>query len=348
MQIQCKYLLENKNKVHFEKIPNKENPASTYILYTYIYMYVDDANHMASPPADVVDIGSKADSAGDMVSLVLSLLWFRAARQLPWWSCKSSAIRRGGQSCHAHNHNDYHRYRCYHKQNQVGLKSKGPDDANEAHLCDDNPLVMQLARLYVISPERIVLLLAEPMLVESCEEISDVLDRINSATSNCIVAADNIYGKLAEGLSYYKSEVCDGADRKRQASLNGAHSCLKELRTDMIECEGPADWYEKPNVDKVCKAFNDVLDCYYTRSALLCGLDAAWQLRSFAGDSMKRAMINNCEVNKRLPRVPDAMPVFGLSSSNSFNILSFNGKTLTPEIIYQLLRLQLEALLMPT
>lgn len=201
------------------------------------------------------------------------------------------------------------------------LKSKGPDDANEAHLCDDNPLVMQLARLYVISPERIVLLLAEPMLVESCEEVSDVLDRINSATSNCIVAADNIYGKLAEGLSYYKSEVCDGADRKRQASLSGAHSCLKELRTDMIECEGPADWYEKPNVDKVCKAFNDVLDCYYTRSALLCGLDAAWQLRSFAGDSMKRAMINNCEVNKRLPRVPDAMPVFGLSSSNSFNIL---------------------------
>lgn len=206
-----------------------------------------------------------------------------------------------------------------------GYRLRGKDSSvgQKTHLCDDNPLVMQLARLYVISPERIVLLLAQPMLVESCEEISDVLDRISSATSNCIVAEDNIYGKLADGLSYYKSEVCDGVNRKRQARLNEAHNCLKELRTDMIECEGPADWYEKRNATRVCRAFNDVLDCYYTRSAMLCGRDAARLLRSFAGDSMKRAMINNCEVNRRLPRVADAMPAFSVAcpTTNYLNIL---------------------------
>lgn len=203
------------------------------------------------------------------------------------------------------------------------LKGKESGVGKKAQLCDDNPLVMQLARLYVISPEHIVLLLAQPMLVEACEEISDVLDHISSATSNCIVAEDNIYGKLAEGLSYYKSEVCDGVNRKRQAQLNEAHNCLKELRTDLIACEGPADWYEKRNATKVCRAFNDVLDCYYTRSAMLCGRDAARLLRSFAGDSMQRAMINNCEVKKRLPRVPDAMPAFSVAYPivNSLNIL---------------------------
>ncbi|KAL7739332.1 hypothetical protein ACLKA6_017727 [Drosophila palustris] len=198
-----------------------------------------------------------------------------------------------------------------------GSKSISPN----VRLCDDNPVVMQLARLYVVSPERIVLLLAQPLLTESCDEIADVLQHIHSATSNCVLADDNIYGKLTNGLMYYKDQVCDGgsgsdsssSNKKRCASLNDAHNCLKELRTDMIECEAPADWYEKRNATKVCQTFNDVLDCYYTRGAMLCGLEAARQLRSFAGDSMKRAMIYPCEVNKRLPKVNDPMLISGTS-----------------------------------
>ncbi|XP_034099142.2 uncharacterized protein LOC117564464 [Drosophila albomicans] len=203
-----------------------------------------------------------------------------------------------------------------------GSKSHSPS----VRLCDDNPVVMQLARLYVVSPERIVLLLAQPLLAESCDEIADVLEHIRGATSNCILADDNIYGKLTNGLRYYKSEVCDGGsessgNRKRCASLNDAHNCLKELRTDMIECEAPADWYEKRNESKVCQTFNNVLDCYYTRGAMLCGLEAAKQLRSFAGDSMKRAMIQSCEVNKRLPKVNDPMLISATSSKQSSGLL---------------------------
>ncbi|XP_064542167.1 uncharacterized protein LOC135431145 [Drosophila montana] len=208
------------------------------------------------------------------------------------------------------------------------LKSKSGAVLSVNRLCDDNPVVMQLARLYVVSPERIVLLLAQPMLMESCEEISDVVDHIRAATSNCFLSDDNIYGKLAEGLKYYKAEVCDAdadssssSNRKRCASLNEAHSCLKELRTDMIECEAPADWYEQRNATKVCQTFNDVLDCYYTRGAMLCGLEAARHLRSFAGDSMKRSMIHACDVNRRLPRVMDPMPVITAASTNSLNVL---------------------------
>lgn len=198
-----------------------------------------------------------------------------------------------------------------------GYKLK--DQKASENVCDDNPVVMQLARLYVVSPERIVLLLAQPMVVEACEEVADVLTHIQSVTSNCKFADDNIYAKLTNGLRYYKAEVCDGSscNKKRCTSLSEAHSCIRELRTDMIECEAPADWYENRNVSQVCKAFNDILDCYYIRSAMLCGLQAARQLRSFAADSMKRAMTHSCDVRKRLPKVKDPMILMGAQALKS-------------------------------
>ncbi|XP_039492447.1 uncharacterized protein LOC120452341 [Drosophila santomea] len=195
----------------------------------------------------------------------------------------------------------------------------GPRVGNAERLCDDNPVLMQLARLYVVSPERIVLLLAQPSLTESCAEITDVLGNIRKSMRNCVLAPDNIYGRLVDGLSYFQSEVCEGGEgsnRKRCTGLQESHNCLKELRTDMIECEAPADWYERTNASKVCHIFNDVLNCYYTRAALLCGLEVARQLRSFAGDSMGRAMIHKCEISKRLPRVDNAMPINAYSGTS--------------------------------
>ncbi|XP_017013919.2 uncharacterized protein [Drosophila takahashii] len=191
-----------------------------------------------------------------------------------------------------------------------GERSAGSRD--KGRLCDDNPVLMQLARLYVVSPERIVLLLAQPSLTDSCAEITEVLGNIRKSMRNCILAPDNIYGRLTDGLAYFQAEVCEGGDgsnRKRCTGLQESHNCLRELRTDMIECEAPADWYERRNATKVCHIFNDVLDCYYTRAALLCGIEVAKQLRSFAGDSMGRAMVHRCEVNRRLPRVDNAMPI---------------------------------------
>ncbi|XP_022218953.2 uncharacterized protein LOC111071755 [Drosophila obscura] len=197
-----------------------------------------------------------------------------------------------------------------------GYEPKDPKAVREAgsttRICDDNPVLMQLARLYVVSPERIVLLLAQPSLVDSCAEIRDVLSNIHSATSKCVLAPDNIYGKLSDGLDYFKEVVCEsdceGSTRKRFAGLLESQNCIREMRTDMIECEAQPDWYETRNKSKLCQIYNDVLDCYYTRAAMLCGIESAKQLRSFAADSMGRAMNHKCEVSKKLPRVDNAMP----------------------------------------
>ncbi|XP_017096898.3 LOW QUALITY PROTEIN: uncharacterized protein [Drosophila bipectinata] len=193
-----------------------------------------------------------------------------------------------------------------------GSRAKSGVTNAPPRLCDDNPILMQLARLYVVSPERIVLLLSQTSLTDSwLAEIHDVLENIKNSMRLCVLAPDNIYGNLANGLSYFRKEVCDGGEgsnRKRSTGLQQAHTCFKELRTDMIECEAPADWYERRNKTKVCQIFNDVLDCYYTRAALLCGIDSAKELRSFAGDCMSRSMIHKCDVSSRLPRVDNAMP----------------------------------------
>lgn len=35
--------------------------------------------------------------------------------------------------------------------------------------------------------------------------------------------------------------------------LNVHYACLKGLREELIDCEGPADWYEKTNQQTVCQ-----------------------------------------------------------------------------------------------
>ncbi|XP_041631881.1 uncharacterized protein [Drosophila kikkawai] len=233
-------------------------------------------------------------------------IWF------PWY------FQRYGLEPHSSRHGGRNKITCppgYEFRSSTTLVPEPKTD-----LCNDNPVLQQLARLYVVSPERIVLLLSQPSLTDSCAEISDVLDKIKSSMENCVLAPDNLYGRLADGLRYFRTEVCaggDGSNWKRCTGLQNSHSCLRELRTDMIECEAPADWYERQNETKVCHIYNDVLDCYYTRAALLCGLDSAKQLRSFAADAMGRAMVHKCKVNKRLPRVDNAMPEASGSEAGS-------------------------------
>lgn len=260
--------------------------------------------------------------------LVLQLLSHLESGQAIWFPWY---FQRYGLEPHSYRHGGGHKSNgtCppgYEPKSAPGaqVKGTGSDNASVAEpakgrsLCNDNPVLQQLARLYVVSPERIVLLLAQPSLTGSCSEISDVLGKIEGSMRNCVLAPDNMYGRLTDGLRYFRTEVCDGGDgsnRKRCTGLQDSHNCLRELRTDMIECEAPADWYERRNATKVCHIYNDVLDCYYTRAALLCGLESAKQLRSFAGDTMAKAMIHKCEVNKRLPRVDNAMPMDSTSGA---------------------------------
>lgn len=75
--------------------------------------------------------------------------------------------------------------------------------------CNENQLILQLARLYATSPERIISLLCTDSVNRTCLEVSDVLERINHTLSDCKpLQKDNLYLKLNNGLDYLNSYLC--------------------------------------------------------------------------------------------------------------------------------------------
>ncbi|XP_065361767.1 uncharacterized protein LOC135955341 [Calliphora vicina] len=155
--------------------------------------------------------------------------------------------------------------------------------------CDENQLILQLARLYVTSPERIILLLSTKSITKTCQDVSDVLQQINQTVSDCIpLPQDNLYMKLFNGLDYFNSYVCLYNPNTRSNHLTNYHECLTELREDLYDCEGPPDWFEKSNEAVVCQYYNEIINCNYIKAAMLCGLKPALMLRTFSDEIMKK------------------------------------------------------------
>ncbi|KNC22491.1 hypothetical protein FF38_07231, partial [Lucilia cuprina] len=179
-------------------------------------------------------------------------------------------------------------------------------------VCDEKKLILQLARLYIISPERIILLLTRKSLNKECLKVADVLQHINSTISVSIpLPVDNLYMKLYNSLDYYNSYVCLYNPNTRGnleflckirnlkssklsimyhdlSDLINYHECLTELHEDLLDCEGPPDWFEKTNEAIVCQYYNEIINCHYIKAALLCGLKPALMLRTFSNEIMKR------------------------------------------------------------
>ncbi|KAL9903531.1 uncharacterized protein LOC119637953 [Glossina fuscipes] len=175
--------------------------------------------------------------------------------------------------------------------------------------CDENQLLLQLARLYVTSPEGIVLLLSTKSLRSTCKEVSGVLTHINDTLGNSEPPPpDNLYMKLYLALDYFNHFICYYNGKPKTKHITDYHDCFRELREDIVECEGPPDWFEKSNEAVVCQYLNDIINCNYVKSALLCGLKSAIMLRNFSAEIMKRVVPFKCKVSRALPHVDDPMP----------------------------------------
>uniref|UniRef100_A0A034W817 Uncharacterized protein n=1 Tax=Bactrocera dorsalis TaxID=27457 RepID=A0A034W817_BACDO len=77
----------------------------------------------------------------------------------------------------------------------------------------------------------------------------------------------------------------------RNVDLEKYHNCVTELRDDLIDCEGPADWFEKRSKTYVCRQFTEIINCNYVRAAMLCGVKPARLLRSFAAEVINKALL---------------------------------------------------------
>ncbi|XP_037933965.1 uncharacterized protein LOC119668504 [Teleopsis dalmanni] len=177
--------------------------------------------------------------------------------------------------------------------------------------CDGNQLLLQLANLYIVSPERIVLLLTTESYNDTCEDLRSMLTHINATLSTCVpLPTAKLYLKLRDGSEYFDKHICCNLDTKKKHIVN-YHPCLVELRDDLIDCEGPPDWFEQKNKKAVCQDLVDVVNCYYIKAAMLCGKKAAKLLREFSINVLKHVIMCDCHVPSSLPYVCDAMPSEG-------------------------------------
>lgn len=78
-----------------------------------------------------------------------------------------------------------------------------------------------------------------------------------------------------------------------------------------MDCEGPADWYEKTNITTVCKCYIDILNCNYVKTGELCGLELAHYMRHLTIDVFKPIIPKKCKTPRCLPIISDPMPCSG-------------------------------------
>nr|CAH7763657.1 unnamed protein product [Callosobruchus chinensis] len=173
--------------------------------------------------------------------------------------------------------------------------------------CDDDKLIGFLAKIQVLNPEDIVQLPMNDIDV-LCRDLDDVIKNSGKYLKNCTVSDTNLYSNLLEGIRVLNSECCC-AESKFYAKLSKYYPCLHDLRHDFEACDGPPDWNEEPDNTKVCKDFKNIVDCYYFKSAKVCGLIAAKTVKELAIKVIASTLCNTkCHGLSSNPYVSDPMP----------------------------------------
>ncbi|CAH1974006.1 unnamed protein product [Acanthoscelides obtectus] len=184
---------------------------------------------------------------------------------------------------------------------------------SSALACDDDKLIEYLAKIQVLNPEDIVQMPINN-LESLCRDLDDVLKSSGKYLNNCTVSETNLYANLLKGVKQLDSECCC-AESSFYAKLSKYYLCLHDLRNDYEACDGPPDWNEEPDNTKVCNAnfhfrdFKNIVDCYYVKSAKVCGINAAKTVKDLAIKVVASTLCNTvCHGLNTNPHVPDPMP----------------------------------------
>ncbi|XP_055910646.1 uncharacterized protein LOC129945009 isoform X2 [Eupeodes corollae] len=177
-----------------------------------------------------------------------------------------------------------------------------PESRIPKEMCDENQIMLQLAKIYIISPERVLILLTSDSLQETCKDISKAMVKINKTQSGCIpLSSENLYMKLLKTLKFFDASFCQ-SDSRLKKKINQIGDCLSELREEFLDCEGSPDWYENMNDTIRCHVLNDITNCIYVRTAMLCGLEPAAVIRGFTSELLQQAFPQSVRYQDRYPR----------------------------------------------
>lgn len=169
-------------------------------------------------------------------------------------------------------------------------------------LCDENKLVEFLAERQITNPESIVgIAIAD--FEGTCSATTTTVRRIEDYLKNC-TATEGLYLNLINGLRTFDSKLCKNNDFYKK--YDKFDKCYTDLTKDYEVCNGMPDWNEA-SPEKACKSYKKIVDCFYIRTAKVCGLRAASTLKELMVEVIDCTLPIKCSVGSN-PKVKDAMP----------------------------------------
>ncbi|XP_060529094.1 uncharacterized protein LOC132703699 isoform X2 [Cylas formicarius] len=169
--------------------------------------------------------------------------------------------------------------------------------------CDDNVLVTYLADFQITNPESIVGIAINDF-DSACRTIENNLRRVDRYLKNCSLPV-GLYLNLIYGLRSMDEKLCKNLKFYRK--FDTFYACFHDLNRDYDSCDGPADWNEDEDKNRVCKQYKSITDCYFVKTAKVCGISAAKTLKEIMVDTIDCVLTVKCNV-KSNPTVRDAMP----------------------------------------
>ncbi|XP_046742827.1 uncharacterized protein LOC124409324 [Diprion similis] len=202
----------------------------------------------------------------------------------------------------------------------IGVKYENNDDrlpvkantvakkiTREALKCDENQLMTYLAELQITNPESLLLIASYKDLDHLCRRIAGNLDSIDMFLQTCIpLPQDHLYMQLIAGLRILSTKLC--VESSYQESYQQYLSCFHELHTEYIDCAGPADWTENMAHNELCNEYKSIADCYYTKSAMLCGIKAAKIMKELVVRVINGIIDTHCPEVRKNPTILNPMP----------------------------------------
>ncbi|KAK2583598.1 hypothetical protein KPH14_009540 [Odynerus spinipes] len=204
---------------------------------------------------------------------------------------------------------------------QKGMKTKAITHKSlpKKIKCNEDQILLYLAKLQVINPEDILLIASYKDIDYLCRKIVQTLDSLDNVMQTCIpLPEDHLYMQLIAGLRMFSSKLC--VYTNYQSVFTKYMKCYQQLHDEYLDCVGPTDWTENMEIHDLCYQFKAISDCYYTLTAVLCGIEAAKVLKEFVVQVITAVIWANCPNVHKDPIVSNPMPEFNhFNSSSSFN-----------------------------
>ncbi|KAF7270225.1 hypothetical protein GWI33_016775 [Rhynchophorus ferrugineus] len=172
----------------------------------------------------------------------------------------------------------------------------------EKPLCKEDLLLDILVTCQVTSPESIVGL-AISDFDSACKMVPMQTRRMEKLFKNC--SATGLYLNLMNGLKSFDEKLCKNNDFYFRYDLYD--KCITDLDNDFDACDGVADWNEDTDPENVCKTYKKILDCYYIKTAKVCGLKAASTLKELMVEVIDCTIKEKCPVSMN-PSIHNPMP----------------------------------------